>query len=135
MKRFGEAEDPRRRWLIQALAMGAFSGAGIEALAQVLGSAPSKLPAGKSVYRVNGQVLINGQVATTESKVRALSCDRSRPESTDPLLERPGFRRPRFSGKSCTCRPLPGGSATSPTSVSWSPSRLRPHRRPRTDSP
>ena len=71
MKRFGEAEDPRRRWLIQALAMGAFSGAGIEALAQVLGSAPSKLPAGKSVYRVNGQVLINGQAATTESKIGA----------------------------------------------------------------
>ena len=28
MKRWGEAEDPRRRWLIQALAAGAFSGAG-----------------------------------------------------------------------------------------------------------
>jgi hypothetical protein len=71
MKRWGEAEDPRRRWLIQALAMGAFSGAGLEALGQVLGSAPSKLPAGKSVYRVNGQVLINGQNASTESKVGA----------------------------------------------------------------
>jgi hypothetical protein len=71
MKRWGEAEDPRRRWLIQALAMGAFSGAGLEALGQVLGSAPSKLPAGKSVYRVNGQVLINGQNANTESKVGA----------------------------------------------------------------
>jgi hypothetical protein len=51
--------------------MGAFSGAGLEALGQVLGSAPSKLPAGKSVYRVNGQVLINGQSANTESKVGA----------------------------------------------------------------
>ena len=71
MKRWGEAEDPRRRWLIQALAAGMFSGASLEALAQVLGSAPSKLPAGKSVYRVNGQVLINGQSASTESKVGA----------------------------------------------------------------
>lgn len=71
MKRWGEAEDPRRRWLIQALAMGAFSGAGLEALGQVLGSAPSKLPAGKSVYRVNGQVLINGQSASVDSKVGA----------------------------------------------------------------
>jgi hypothetical protein len=71
MKRWGEAEDPRRRWLIQALAMGAFSGAGLEALGQVLGNAPSKLPPGKSVYRVNGQVLINGQSANTESKVGA----------------------------------------------------------------
>jgi hypothetical protein len=71
MKRWGEADDPRRRWLIQALAAGFFSGSGIEALAQVLGSAPSKLPPGKSVYRVNGQVLINGQAATTESKVGA----------------------------------------------------------------
>lgn len=69
MKEFGEAEDPRRRWLIQALAAGMFSGASVEALAQVLGSAPSKLPAGKSVYRVNGQVLINGQNATVDSKV------------------------------------------------------------------
>ncbi len=69
MKRWGEAEDPRRRWLIQALAAGFFSGTGIEALAQVLGSAPAKLPAGKSVYRVNGQVLINGQSATPDSKV------------------------------------------------------------------
>ena len=55
MKRWGEAEDPRRRWLIQALAAGAFSGGALEALAQVLGSAPAKLPAGRSVYRVNGQ--------------------------------------------------------------------------------
>ena len=69
MKRWGEAEDPRRRWLIQALAAGVFSGSGIEALAQVLGSAPSRLPTGKSVYRVNGQVLINGQAATPDSKV------------------------------------------------------------------
>jgi hypothetical protein len=71
MKRWGEAEDPRRRWLIQALAMGAFSGAGLEALGQVLGSAPSKLPAGKSVYRENGKVRIKGQNANTESKVGA----------------------------------------------------------------
>jgi hypothetical protein len=71
MKRWGEAEDPRRRWLIQALAAGFFSGAAGEALAQILGTAPSKLPPGKSVYRVNGAVLINGQAATADSKVGA----------------------------------------------------------------
>jgi hypothetical protein len=71
MKRWGEAEDPRRRWLIQALAAGFFSGAAGEALAQILGTAPSKLPPGKSVYRVNGAVLINGQAATPDSKVGA----------------------------------------------------------------
>ena len=71
MRRFGEADDPRRRVLIRALAAGFFSGslASREALAQVLGSTPAALPPGRSIYRIEGQVLVDGQPATLETRV------------------------------------------------------------------
>lgn len=71
MTRFGEAEDPRRRVLIRALAAGLFSGsgAGREAIAQALGSRPEPLPQGRSIYRIDGQVLVDGAQATTETRV------------------------------------------------------------------
>ena len=73
MRRFAEADDPRRRVLIRALAAGFFSGslASRQALAQVLGSAPAALPPGRSIYRIEGQVLVNGQPATVETRVDA----------------------------------------------------------------
>ena len=49
-----EADDPRRRLLIQMLAAGFFTGGSTAsnlALAQILGSPPTKLPPGRSVYR------------------------------------------------------------------------------------
>ena len=67
-----EADDPRRRQLIQMLAAGAFGGASTAsnlALAQILGSPPSKLPEGKSVYRISGEVTVNGQKASLETKI------------------------------------------------------------------
>ena len=67
-----EADDPRRRTLIQMLAAGVFgtgsAGANL-ALAQILGSPPSKLPPGKSIYRISGDVLVNGQKASLETKI------------------------------------------------------------------
>jgi hypothetical protein len=67
-----EADDPRRRILIQMLAAGMF-GAGSTAsnlaLAQILGSPPSKLPPGKSIYRISGEVTVNGQKANLDTKV------------------------------------------------------------------
>ena len=69
MKQWDRTEDPRRRLLIQALAAGFFSGSGGLALAQALGSAPSKLPPGRSVYRVSGQVQVNGAPATLDSRI------------------------------------------------------------------
>jgi hypothetical protein len=63
MNRFGELDDPRRRVLIQALAAGLFSLAG-DPVAQIFGTAPRKLPAGQSFYRVSGRVLVNNQQAT-----------------------------------------------------------------------
>jgi hypothetical protein len=67
-----EADDPRRRTLIQMLAAGMLGGgswASNLALAQILGSPPAKLPPGKSVYRISGEVQINGQRGTLDSKI------------------------------------------------------------------
>ncbi len=67
-----ELDDPRRRMLIQMLAAGMFGGGSVasnEALAQILGSPPSKLPEGKSIYRISGDVTVNGQKATLETKI------------------------------------------------------------------
>jgi hypothetical protein len=71
MRRFADADDPRRRVLVRALAAGLFSGsvASRNALAQVLGSAPAALPPGRSIYRIEGQVLVDGQPATLETRV------------------------------------------------------------------
>jgi len=67
-----EADDPRRRTLIQMLAAGLFgtgSAASNLALAQILGSPPSKLPPGKSIYRISGEVTVNGQRANLETRI------------------------------------------------------------------
>ena len=68
-------EDPRRRVLVKALAAGLFSSAfGIrEAIAQALGDRPAPLPKGKSIYRIEGQVLVNGQPATPDTPIVANS--------------------------------------------------------------
>jgi hypothetical protein len=68
-----EADDPRRRLLLQALAAGFFSGGGGAsslAFAQtLLGNTPGKLPDGRSIYRVNGQVAVNGAAATLDTRI------------------------------------------------------------------
>src|SRR5450759_2313012 len=66
-------EDPRRRLLIKALAAGLFSGAlgSRYASAQVLGARPAPLPPGKSIYRIEGEVLVNGQSATHDTQIAA----------------------------------------------------------------
>ena len=69
-----ETDDPRRRILVRMLAMGFFTGMTAEAqraFAQILGSPPSKLPPGKSIYRVSGNVQVDGKPATVETAVKA----------------------------------------------------------------
>jgi hypothetical protein len=64
-------EDPRRRVLVKALAAGFFSSA-VEirgTTAQPLGARPEPLPKGKSIYRIEGQVLVNGQPATPDTQI------------------------------------------------------------------
>jgi hypothetical protein len=73
MNYFDKTDDPRRRWLIQALGAGFFSTLPIELLAQIFGSRPAKMPEGKSVFRVQGQVTVDGKPATLDSKVTPTS--------------------------------------------------------------
>lgn len=73
MKRPNEAEDPRRRLLIQALAAGLFSSGlpGANALAaSIFGSKPTRLPAGQSIYSISGQATVNGKEATLETRIK-----------------------------------------------------------------
>jgi len=70
MQGFEEAEDPRRRWLIQGLTAGIFCStlSPSAAFAQnLLGSKPSQLPPGRSIYRLSGKVTINGKDATLDT--------------------------------------------------------------------
>jgi hypothetical protein len=74
MSHHDEAEDPRRRILIQALSAGLFSTtaagwATSEAFAQVFGSRPSKLPSGQAIYRITGQATINDKPASLSTPV------------------------------------------------------------------
>jgi hypothetical protein len=66
-------DDPRRRLLIKALAAGLFSGAlgNRYAAAQVLGARPAPMPPGKSIYRIEGDVRVNGQPATADTQIAA----------------------------------------------------------------
>lgn len=74
MRRSDEADDPRRRILIQALTLGLFSGAvpGSSAQAQsFFGGTPSKLPTGQSIYRLSGDVSVNDSPATLKTPINA----------------------------------------------------------------
>jgi hypothetical protein len=70
MKQSDELDDPRRRVLIRALAAGLFAPAG-NAAAQIFGTAPGRLPAGQSIYRLSGGVQVNGQPATLSTPIRS----------------------------------------------------------------
>src|SRR6478672_4516683 len=68
-------EESQRRLLMEAVAAALFStaiGSGNVA-AQVLGSRPAPLPKGKSIYRIEGQVLVDGQPATPDTQIAANS--------------------------------------------------------------
>jgi hypothetical protein len=72
MKHHEEADDPRRRLLIQALAAGLFSTGlpGTNAWAfDLFGSRPKQLPPGQSIYRITGQATVNGKEATMETRI------------------------------------------------------------------
>ena len=67
-----EADDPRRRILIKALAAGMVTVGlpGANALAaSIFGSRPYKLPPGQSIYRISGQATVNGKEATMETRI------------------------------------------------------------------
>ncbi|HZP92574.1 MAG TPA: iron dicitrate transport regulator FecR [Burkholderiales bacterium] len=69
-------DDPRRDFLLKALAsgmfaVGAFAGAVRGARAQVLGRRPGPLPAGRSIYSLRGEVRVNGQPADGATRIGA----------------------------------------------------------------
>jgi hypothetical protein len=69
-----EREDPRRRVLLRALAAGLFSGGAIPGLTiaqSVLGDRPARLPADRSIYRVFGDVQVNGKPASLQTRIEA----------------------------------------------------------------
>jgi hypothetical protein len=73
MSRFDEADDPRRRLLIQALAAGVLTAAlpNKGALADsFFGSNPVKLPPGQSIYRIKGTALVNGKEANLSTIIK-----------------------------------------------------------------
>jgi len=70
--RSGETEDPRRRLLVRALAAGLFSAGLLPArtFAQsILGGRPAKLSQGQSIYRLSGDVMVNGNPATLQTRI------------------------------------------------------------------
>ena len=72
MIRFRDTDDPRRRLLIQALALGLFSivlPGGRALAADIFGRRPAKLPAGQSVYRISGTASVNGKPATMQTRI------------------------------------------------------------------
>lgn len=72
MKRVAETDDPRRRLLIEALALGLLS-AGLPGskllAADLLGNRPRTLPPGQSIYRLSGNCTVNGKEANKETRI------------------------------------------------------------------
>jgi len=67
-------DESRRRFLARALSLGLFAGGAgwnLPALAALFGKIPGKLPAGRSIFDLRGDVRINGQVATAASVIGA----------------------------------------------------------------
>lgn len=65
-------EDPRRNFLIRALSLGLFAGAGAAQLLQVshaMGEVPRKLPDGRSIYKLQGTVTVDGKRATIDTPI------------------------------------------------------------------
>jgi hypothetical protein len=76
--------ERRRRFLVQALSTGVlFGGTGwnLEALAGLLGKVPGKMPDGKSVFDLKGEVKVDGQPATRDTLVTAQSRIETGPDS------------------------------------------------------
>jgi len=64
-------DDPRRQWLIQALAAGLFGPAmGLAQAQSLFGNRPSQLPPGQSIYSLSGNVRVNDQPATLSTPIK-----------------------------------------------------------------
>jgi hypothetical protein len=71
MSRFNDSDDPRRQFLLQLLAAGLLS-AGVpsrEATASLFGKSPQKLPPGRSIHDLDGEVRVNSALANLDSRI------------------------------------------------------------------
>jgi len=71
MSHHDESDDPRRRLLLQALAAGFFA-TGLPVASSVagpFGNIPGKLPPERSIYRLSGRVLVNGNPADAATRI------------------------------------------------------------------
>ncbi len=69
-------DDPRRDFLVKALTLGLFSAgatSGFMNSVLAMGDIPSKLPAGRSIYKLQGMVIIDGERADLNTRVKANS--------------------------------------------------------------
>jgi hypothetical protein len=66
-----EIEDPRREFLVRALGLGLFAGGagGILSLSDALALTPGVLPPGRSVYRLEGDVWVDGKPANISTLI------------------------------------------------------------------
>lgn len=65
-------ENPRRTFLVKALSLGLIAGAGLGHPLQpvhALGKVPNRLPDGRSIYRLEGSVIIDGKPANLNTPV------------------------------------------------------------------
>lgn len=62
--------DPRRRWLLQALGAGWLAGGAGWARADTFGAVPRKLPEGRSIFEIDGRVLVNGRRASRDTVLK-----------------------------------------------------------------
>lgn len=69
-KRFDGAEDPRRAFLLKALAAGVFAAGSVPgARAQLFGRRPEKLREGQSIFEATGPITVNGQAASATTRI------------------------------------------------------------------
>ena len=74
-KLFDQTEDPRRDFLLKALAMGLFAAPAMTlagaANAQLFGRRPRKLAKNESIYELDGHVTVNGNLINRDARIAA----------------------------------------------------------------
>ncbi len=67
-----EFDQARRALLVKAMSLGLFAGGmgwNLEAMAQLFGRVPRRLPEGRSIFELRGKVLVNGVAATHDTRI------------------------------------------------------------------
>ena len=65
-------DDPRREFLVKALSMGLFAGLNLASVFQpgyTMGRVPNRLPDGRSIFRLEGKVTVDGKAANIETPI------------------------------------------------------------------